>query len=144
MELIDREEKAVLRKAPITKEPFPCRCGAPATELQITWAGQNGMLLWNEEKDKVEEKAGRVLSGFLQAIQSKAKRVVWLKNYYGEGDEGDASDVEILFDVLLHHEAPVGHPALRCPPCGRVYIQTTSPERAWECFKPDDEQGEAE
>ena len=145
MELIDRKEEAVEHQTPMTKEPFPCRCGAPATELQIMWDGHGGMLLWNDEKDQVEEKAGWVLSGFLEAIRSKAKRAAWLKGYYGEEDYADnVSDIAILFDVLLHHEAPVGHPALRCPTCGRLYIQTTSPGRAWECFKPDDEQGEAE
>ncbi len=54
---------------------------APATQLQFRWGGHGEMLLWNDEKDIVEEKAGWVLPGFLEAIRSKAKRAAWLKGY---------------------------------------------------------------
>jgi hypothetical protein len=123
---------------------FLCRCGVELNDSQTAPDSDRGMLFWDTEKEQLEEKTRTLFSGFLKALRSKKDRLAWLENYYGVGYEGDLNDVEVLLEVLFHEECRWGHEVLRCPGCERLYVAPKSSERGWKCFKPDDEQKEAE
>ena len=139
MELAD-QGKAM--SVPVEKakavDRFRCRCGVQLNDVHAAQGRDGGMLFWDVEKEQVEERAGALLSKFLEALRSKKKRRDWLQDYYGSNDEPDLSDVEVLFEVLFFEEFRSRHTVLRCPDCGRLYVGPNSSDGTWRCFKPED------
>lgn len=138
MELTDYKQGPLPRAEEATVvESFRCRCGAVMNEAKLFMDREAGMLFWDAEKEQVEDRAGALLSKFMEALRSKKKRRAWLEDYYGSDDGDGMKDVEVLFEVLFYEEFRSGHTVLKCPDCGRLYVAPNSSDRTWECFRPE-------
>ena len=120
-------------------ESFRCRCGAVLNEAKHFMNREAGMLFWDAEKDQVEERAGALLSKFMEVLRTKKKRQAWLENYYGSDDGDGMSDVEVLFQVFFCEEFRAGHTVLKCTRCRRLYLGPNSSDGTWQCFRPEEQ-----
>jgi len=141
MELTNQGQTAsILAEEAKVVDSFRCRCGVQLNDPHAAQDRDGGMLFWDAEKEQVEERAGALLSKFMEALHSKKKRRDWLKDYCGSDDDGGMSDVEVLFEVLFFEEFRSGHTILRCPNCKRLYVGPNSSDGTWECFKLENEE----
>lgn len=137
MELIEREnEELIEHPGPMTEKPFPCRCGALPNEREVSEAGYEGLLLWQDEEEVVEDKAQKAIASYLKALRS-GRKATWLKNWYGPEEETDVDDVEVIFNLLNYEKWSWAHPAFECPSCGRIYIKQDPSDKAWKCYRLD-------
>jgi hypothetical protein len=108
-----------------------------------------GELFWDPETDDLESAAGKDLAAFVEATR-QGQRAAWLGEYFPPKSGArvtkdrvpnsldDLSDVEVFFDILARRKLNLGRQIIRCPTCGRLYVQKALFSNEWQSFKPEE------
>jgi len=86
----------------------------------------------------LESKAAQDLAAFLEASRSGTRRA-WLNQYFHPPYPKDVDDVSVFFDILSASKGGLGREVVRCPNCGRLYVEKARFANEWQSFKPEDE-----
>jgi hypothetical protein len=114
---------------------FVCKCGHVISDVRYP-SSANATMFTEEALGNFIAKAGRILAELRQA-ESSGKRETWIKSQVGDGYPNDASDSEVLEDLLSRQLRFVSVSVIQCNCCGRIHIQREPGSNEFTSFAPD-------
>lgn len=118
---------------------FQCQCG----HLISTVAYPNsieGWLYGIEAEEEFESQIAESIVAFLSA-KKKDDRVHWIETFFSKDYPKEASDSEIVTDIISKKMTPYLRDTLECPACGRLHVQVVPGENRYRSYRSEDGEG---
>ena len=112
---------------------FGCWCGH-SISLHAIPCPNDGTIIWDADKLESLNEVCETVLGFFEACR-KSSREAWLAAA-GWPRPGEVDD-DLVVRHLLSKMYRRGSTVVRCPECGRIYIEPPSGTNSWACFAPD-------
>ncbi len=114
---------------------FSCRCGS---EIEIVPPSPHaGYVVLDSDVDLSIDNRVESIRSFLNAVRD-GLREHWLANFYGKDAPrsrlADKDDADVIEDILSKHDSWTRH-MIRCPICGRIYIQRQPGVEYFRCYE---------
>ena len=111
-----------------------CHCGNVISD-SMSPCPHAGELLWEYEKDAIEDEFATVAKDFLDAV-SRGNRESWMETFFGEAYPRTEHDSVVILDIRSRAGDRLGRAVLRCVVCNRIYIQKDAYVNEWTCYEP--------
>lgn len=114
---------------------FTCTCGHVISDVHHPSPAE-GVLFSEASLEQFLSIAGAILAD-LKKAESEDRRLSWIKNRLDEGYPDDASDSELIEDLLSRQVNDLAVSTVRCESCGRLHVQEKSGSNDYISFAQD-------
>ena len=118
---------------------FACRCGH-SISLHAAPCPHEATLLWDADREHLDRLRREQWRHALEAY-ARGELLLWMRSSFGEArTEAPSSGPDLLVDGLDDVEALVdrfSRSVVRCPECGRLYVQSEYGNNEYVCYKPE-------
>src|SRR5688572_27736443 len=95
-----------------------------------------GMILCEEDEGAFEVASAQIAS-FLDGVV-KGRRAEWIRSHFSEPYPANASNEEVISDLISAALHPVWLSVAECSQCGRLWVQCSPGENRYVSFAPDE------
>ena len=113
---------------------FVCHCGHVISDVEYP-SPVSGSILTEKAIARLIAASAKELADLLH--HSAESRKEWVRSRFGDGYPADASDTEILEDLLAQQIQLLSYSTIRCDLCGRLHVQTQPGSNDYQSFIPE-------
>jgi hypothetical protein len=115
---------------------FICKCGNIISDVEYPTPG-SGVLLSEKALDTLLGQIGEILSD-LRNAEKEGRRSDWINKLFSDGYPEDATDSEIVEDLLSQQVNVSSRSTTECGRCGRLYVQSEPGSATYNSFLRED------
>ena len=112
-----------------------CPCGYVLSDAEYPSPTQ-GSIVRQQDEERIDNAFTQAVSSFLAALREGTK-LSWLRDRFGDSYPPDASDAEVISDLLSLHAMPLS--VSECDHCGRLLVQREPGVNEYVAFMPENE-----
>jgi hypothetical protein len=114
---------------------FVCNCGQVISDVKYP-SPANFTIFAEQALCTFIAESGRILAE-LKSADSDGTRQEWINSKFGEGYPSDASDAEVIEDLMAIKVRSLSVCVVRCDACGRLHIQRETGSNDYAAFIPE-------
>lgn len=116
-----------------------CKCGAAMVDVQIP-NSYVGNVVSDADMDHVYESIATELALLIEATSNEQSRLGWIEKHFEVPPyPADASNYEIITDLISQINNRCSRSLWQCENCGRLWLQDKPYENTYRSFNPDEE-----
>jgi len=116
-----------------------CKCG----EVMVDTLVPNpftGSVIADVDSDEFQETIADELAALMKVASNAELRTAWMNKHFEIPPyPADASNQELIFDLISQVQNRLSRCLWQCESCGRLWLQDKPYENNWRSFDPDDE-----